>query len=193
MKQICDFKIANYIERVKKDKDEFGKDKAYMLIAHLASLNSLDPHSKTGACIVSKDGELVSIGWNAMPFDGAFSWEREGLEEETKYPYVVHAERMAIYNAIIEGKVDKLKGASIYVNLFPCNQCMQQIALYELDGLYYDSDKYHDSLFTKEARIIIDKLQKNRKSGFKVKQINVSQELDKYQKLGEEENEKVNC
>jgi hypothetical protein len=69
MKQICDFKIADYIRKIYNHKDDLGENKAFMLIAHLASFNSLDPHSKTGACIVSNDGELVSIGWNAMPFE----------------------------------------------------------------------------------------------------------------------------
>jgi deoxycytidylate deaminase len=99
---------------------------------------------------------------------------------------------MAIYNAIIEGKVDRLKGGSIYVNLFPCNQCMQQIALYNLSALYYDSDKYHDSIFSKEARIIINELTKI--CDFQVKQVVIDdRKLTEYKKLLEEENEKINC
>lgn len=193
MEQICNLEISREIEKIMNNK-LLQKDikYKYMLIAHLASFNSLDPHSKTGACIISKDGELLSIGWNAMPCLGDFSWKREGAEENTKYPYVVHAERMAIYNAIIKGKVNKLKDASIYVNLFPCNQCMQQIAMYDLEALYYDSDRYHDSLFSKEARKIIHELKKNRKEGFQCKQINIDkEELNYYEMLKENINEEV--
>lgn len=189
MKQICDLKIKNEIEKIVNS--DLSQEK-YMIIAHLASLNSLDPNSKTGACIVSKDGEVISIGWNAMPPIGKFPWEREGKEENTKYPYVVHAERMAIYNAIMDGQVEKLENASIYVNLFPCNQCMQQVAIYNLSALYYDSDKYHDSLFSKEARFIIKELKKGRKDGFICKQININKNiLDNYKSLKESINEKV--
>lgn len=188
MKQICNKKILQEIKKIEKNKEKIGIDKAYMLITHLASLNSNDPHSKTGACIVSENNELISIGWNEMPFPGKFPWNREGEEEQTKYPYVVHAERMAIHNAILDGKTGLLENSTIYVNLFPCNQCMQQVAIYNLKALYYDSDKYHDLSFSKEARLIIKELDKYRKTGFICKQViadkeKVSEYKDKYKKV----------
>lgn len=187
MKQICNTEILKEISKIYKNKEKLGSDYAYMIIAHLASFNSNDPHSQTGSVIVSKDDEILSLGWNEMPFPGNFPWEREGEEDKTKYPYVVHAERMAIHNAILDNNTEKLNDAIMYVNLFPCNQCMQQITMYNIKGLYYDSDKYHDMLFSKEARIIIEEYKKY-KDNFICKQINIdndklSEYKNKYSKI----------
>ncbi len=48
--------------------------------------------------------------------------EREGEWLDTKYPYVVHAEANAILNS-----TSSLKGATIYVKVFPCNECAKLI------------------------------------------------------------------
>ncbi len=181
MKQMCNPKIQEEINNIYQNKEKIGLDNAYMLIAHLASFNSNDPHSQTGSVIISKDNEIVSIGWNEMPFPGNFPWIREGEEENTKYPYVVHAERMAIHNAILDNNTEKLTDSNMYVNLFPCNQCMQQVTMYKLKGLYYDSDKYHDATFSKEARIIMKEYKKY-KDNFICKQITIDKDkLSEYQ------------
>lgn len=180
----CNDSIWKKINEIVNNK-ELDRDKKYMLISYLASYNSNDPHSKVGACIV-KDDKLISIGWNRMPCEGDFSWDREGKEEDTKYPYVIHAERDAIYRATMVALGKDLEDASIYVNLFPCNHCMQQVVMYKMKELYYDCDKYHDCNFSKEARKIIREFDKNRDDGFMVKQIQItSKELEKYECLEE--------
>ena len=50
-------------------------------------------------------------------------WEREGEPLNTKYMYVCHAE----LNAILNSAHNNLKGARVYVTLFPCNECTKAI------------------------------------------------------------------
>lgn len=56
---------------------------------------------------------------------------------DTKYPYVCHAELNAILNSI-----QSLKNCSIYVALFPCNECAKAIIQSGIKEIIYLSDKY---------------------------------------------------
>lgn len=67
-------------------------DTYFMSIAKLSSLRSKDPSTQVGACIVSSDNRILSIGYNGAPngFDDEdFPWEREGKPVDTKYMYVL--------------------------------------------------------------------------------------------------------
>lgn len=110
-----------------------------MSVALLAAMRSKDPNTQVGACIVGEDDRIISTGYNGFPrgcSDDEFPWDRDG--EETKYPYVVHAELNAILNA--GGK--SLAGARVYVGLFPCNECAKAIIQAGIKEVIYLSDKY---------------------------------------------------
>lgn len=136
---------------LKKNKGEFmGKSKEYitwdqyfMGVAKLSALRSKDPNTKVGACIVNVKKRIVGIGYNGLPYgcsDDEFPWEREGEFLETKYPYVVHAEPNAILNS-----TNKLDDATLYVTLFPCNECAKLIIQSGIKEIVYVSDKYNGS------------------------------------------------
>ncbi len=114
-------------------------DEYFMGVAMLAAKRSKDPNTQVGACIVSADNIIISTGYNGMPkgcSDDEFPWDRTG--EETKYPYVVHAELNAILNA--NGR--DLRGSRVYVALFPCNECAKAIIQSGVSEVVYLSDKY---------------------------------------------------
>jgi len=118
-------------------------DEYFMSMAHLAALRSKDPSTQVGACIVNSSNRVVGIGYNGMPSgcnDDEFPWERDGLTNETKYPYVVHAELNAILNSI-----QNLSNCRIYVSLFPCNECAKAIIQSGIKEIIYESDKYYDT------------------------------------------------
>ena len=122
-----------------KRQDYISWDEYFMGIAMLAARRSKDPNTQVGACIVSPENIIVSTGYNGMPkgcSDDEFPWERTG--EETKYPYVVHAELNAILNA--NGR--NLRNSRIYVALFPCNECAKAIIQSGVKEVVYLSDKY---------------------------------------------------
>ena len=119
--------------------DYISWDEYFMGIAMLAARRSKDPNTQVGACIVSKENIIISTGYNGMPAgcsDDEYPWEREG--EDTKYPYVVHAELNAILNA--NGR--DLRGSKLYVALFPCNECAKAIIQAGISEVIYLSDKY---------------------------------------------------
>ncbi len=120
-------------------------DEYFMGVALLASKRSKDPNTQVGACIVDENNIILSTGYNGFPTgcsDDEYPWEREG--DHTKYPYVVHAELNAILNA--NGK--SLRGARLYVALFPCNECAKAIIQCGIKEVIYLSDKYADSAAT---------------------------------------------
>ena len=112
----------------------------FMGLAHLSALRSKDPNTQVGACIVDSENKVVSIGYNGMPRgcdDRKFPWERQGSFLETKYAFVVHAELNAILNS-----PRPVAGCTIYVSLFPCNECAKAIIQSGIRKIVYESDKY---------------------------------------------------
>ena len=112
----------------------------FMGLAHLSALRSKDPNTQVGACIIDKENKVVSIGYNGMPRgcdDQDFPWQREGGFLDTKYAYVVHAELNAILNS-----PRPVKGCTLYVSLFPCNECAKAIIQSGIKKVVYESDKY---------------------------------------------------
>ena len=125
----------------KKREDYIGWDSYFMGVAMLSAQRSKDPNTQVGACIVSNDNKILSLGYNGAPNgydDENMPWDREGDFINTKYAYVCHAE----LNAILNNKGSNLEGARIYVDLFPCNECAKAIIQSGIKEIIYKSDKY---------------------------------------------------
>ena len=126
-----------------------------MGVSHLSGMRSKDPNTQVGACIVSEDNKILSMGYNGFPkgcSDDDFPWEREGEELETKYPFVTHSE----LNAILNYRGGSLEGAKIYVSLFPCNECAKAIIQAGIKTIVYDSDKYANTPGTRASKRMLD-------------------------------------
>ena len=131
--------------------DYLSWDEYFMGIAELSAERSKDPSTQVGACIVSKDNKILSVGYNGMPRscdDDLFPWDREGGNLDTKYFYVCHAE----LNAILNFRGGSLEGAKIYVNLFPCNECAKAIIQCGIKEIVYECDKYADTPSVKASK-----------------------------------------
>ena len=130
-------------------------DEYFMGIALLSGERSKDPNSQVGACIVSPDNKILSIGYNGFPIgcsDDEISWDREGDFVDTKYPYVCHSE----INAILNYTGSTLKQSRIYVTLFPCNECAKAIIQSGIKEVIYMSDKYKDTDSVKVSKKMLD-------------------------------------
>ena len=109
-----------------KRNDYISWDEYFMGISLLSAQRSKDSHTQVGACIVSQDNKILSVGYNGMPTgcsDDEMPWDRNGEFLDTKYPFVCHAE----LNAILNHAAGSLQNAKIYVSLFPCNECAKAI------------------------------------------------------------------
>ena len=135
--------------------DNLKWDEYFMGIASLSALRSKDPSTQVGACIVDANHKVVSIGYNGMPRgvdDDLIPWGHgEGLD--SKYLYVCHAEFNAILNTR-DGSA--LNGCTIYVTLFPCNECAKAIVQTGIKHIVYADDKYHDHIEEQASRRILD-------------------------------------
>jgi dCMP deaminase len=129
--------------QTKKRTDYLSWDNYFMGVAILSSMRSKDPNTQVGACIVNTKKRIIGIGYNGLPVglnDDEFPWGNQGGFLDTKYPYVVHAEPNAILNSI-----EKLDNATIYVTLFPCNECAKLIIQSGIKEIVYIDDKYKNT------------------------------------------------
>ena len=149
-------------------------DEYFMGVAKLSGLRSKDPNTQVGCCIVNQNKKIVAVGYNGMPMgcnDKDFPWDvKEGSLENTKYAYVVHAELNAILNS-----TQQLCGCTIYVSLFPCNECSKAIIQSGIKEIVYADDKYFGTPSFIASRRMLEA------SGVKVRQvkdikINISEE-----------------
>lgn len=128
-----------------KRSDYISWDEYFMGIAMLSAERSKDNSTQVGACIVNSDNKIVSVGYNGMPIgcnDDDMPWERTGETAlDTKYPFVCHAE----LNAILNSNIGNLSGCTVYVTLFPCNECAKAIIQSGIKKVVYYSNKYADT------------------------------------------------
>jgi dCMP deaminase len=138
-----------------KRQDYLKWDEYFMGIALLSAERSKDPNTCVGACIVSDDNKILSVGYNGMPIgcsDDEFPWEREGSTLDTKYVYVCHAEM----NAILNYTGTHMKGAKLYVTLFPCNECTKALIQKGISEIIFLSDKYAGTDNVKASKRMLD-------------------------------------
>ena len=116
-------------------------DEYFMGVAKLSGMRSKDPNTQVGACIVSNDNKILSMGYNGFPIgcsDDDFPWCRVGDPLNNKYFYTTHSE----LNAILNYRGGTLEGAKLYVTLFPCNECAKAIIQAGIKTVVYADDKY---------------------------------------------------
>ena len=144
-----------------KREDYISWDEYFMGVAQLSGMRSKDPNTQVGACIVSSDNKILSMGYNGFPMgcsDEEFPWAREedvtgdadGLD--TKYPFVTHGE----LNAILNYRGGSLEGTKLYVSLFPCNECAKAIIQAGIRTIVYDCDKYVGTPSNKASKRMLD-------------------------------------
>ena len=139
----------------------------YMNIAIQVSLRSTCMRRKVGAVIV-KDNRILSTGYNGAPsglpncIDNCERCYRSAHNipsgQMLDMCYAVHGEQNAILNAMKTG--ENLKGASIYVNTYPCPTCMKLIIQVGISNIFY-VDEYVNSFtydMAKEAGVNIVQL-----------------------------------
>ncbi|XP_075234560.1 deoxycytidylate deaminase-like isoform X2 [Lycorma delicatula] len=140
------FKRTNYLEW----------SDYFMAVAFLTAKRSKDPCSQVGACIVNKDKKIVGIGYNGMPIgcdDDFFPWGKNMPNKlDNKHLYVCHAEM----NAILNKNSSDVKDCTIYVALFPCNECAKIIIQSGIKEVVYMSDKHSKKVTTIAAKRMFD-------------------------------------
>jgi dCMP deaminase len=92
-------------------------DERFLDLAKLVSTWSKDPSTKVGA-VIADDRKIISVGYNGFP-EGVLDTAERYYDRETKYKYMVHAERNALLFANTSAK-----GMTLYTYPFmPCSEC----------------------------------------------------------------------
>lgn len=144
--------------------DYISWDEYFMSVAMLSAMRSKDPNTQVGACIVNQDLKIVGTGYNGFPkgcSDDELPWGRDGNPLQTKYPFVCHAELNAILNSISRD----LRGCTLYVVMFPCNECAKAIIQSGITEVVYRDNKYPDSDSVKASTIMLEQ------AGVKLRQL----------------------
>lgn len=99
----------------------------FINLAQLTSMRSKDPKTKVGCVIVNKKNRIISLGYNGFPDgikDSQLPWTKHSNNiEDTKYPYVIHAEE----NCILHAPIFDLSECTIYTTHYPCHKCARAI------------------------------------------------------------------
>ena len=130
-------------------------DEYFMGVAMLSAQRSKDPNTQVGACIVSQDHKILSMGYNGFPIgcsDDEFPWAREGEPYDNKYFYTTHSE----LNAILNYRGGSLEGSRLYVTLFPCNECAKAIIQAGIRTVIYAENKYDGTPSIRASKRMFD-------------------------------------
>jgi dCMP deaminase len=128
-------------------------DHMFMDIASRVACMSYATRNKVGS-VITKDGNIISFGWNGTPNGFDNSCEIDGVTKDE----VIHAEMNAI------SKLAKTSGdgenSTMYVTLSPCSFCARLIIQTGITRVVY-RDAYRDSIgldLLRKANIIVDQL-----------------------------------
>lgn len=114
-------------------------DSIFMSMAFMFAMRSPDTSTRVGCVVVDDSNTVVSLGYNGRPRGiEPFALGDPRLDRPTKYLWMEHAERNAIYNACRTGT--PLDDCSLYVTLFPCADCARGIVQVGIKHVIYHKD-----------------------------------------------------
>jgi dCMP deaminase len=111
-------------------------DKLWMDIAKRLAKESHAERKKVG-CVIVKDDNILSTGWNGTPSGDDNSCEIHNADGTlTTKPEVLHAELNALMKLAAAGDRGSA-GATAYVTLSPCSECAKMIKQAKISRVVY--------------------------------------------------------
>jgi len=129
----------------------------------VAQYTSLDESRKSGCVFVQPPDVVINgipvselmLTTGANNFPPQVNRTPERLQRPAKYVFTEHAERTAIYTAAAMGV--SLRGATAYVNWYPCAECARALVLSGITRLVcYEPDWTETRYGFHDAKIILD-------------------------------------
>jgi dCMP deaminase len=115
-------------------------------IANIVKERSEDPHKKVGACILNKEGRVLSIGYNGL-LSKQKTIKKFWQDRDERRKYVIHAETNAL--ACISRYDEPY---ILACSLLPCSNCAINICSHGIKHVFY-SEEYNKDI---EAYQIFD-------------------------------------
>ena len=131
--------------------NKISYDDYFLCMTYLVAMRSIDPSTKCGAVLVSKEHKVLRTGYNG-PLKGADD-KMIPLERPFKYPHSLHAEENCLlaYN----GSNQDLEDSTMYVTIRPCHKCLRMIIQKGITNIVYTNgnlavmqDKEEDAVIT---------------------------------------------
>lgn len=140
-----------------------SSDKKFMLLAEAAATNSDDPHypkrqEAAVGCVIVVNGEVIIEAANRLPPQLRVVELFKHKELSTKYFFVEHAERTAIFEALNSGHI--LKGGTLYCTRFPCSDCARAILYAGLQRVVVSSGFSGEGHWQDSQRAALEMLRK---------------------------------
>lgn len=103
--------------------DKVDWDVFFMAHAFLTSQKSIDPSTKHGSVLVSKDNRILSTGYNG-PLKNIDD-SKVPLTRPEKYYWLIHSEENCLLS--YNGSVRDIEDSRIYITGRPCYRCLRMI------------------------------------------------------------------
>lgn len=126
-------------------------DNYYMLLTEVVASRSQDPDTKTGACLVGKNNELLSTGYNSLPKNwnesvSPFSWKDKNF-------YICPAGVNVIFNLMSKARFEE---ARMYLNYYPCSECAKCIVQAGIKEVIYNEIEHPKTGYVKQVEKIFN-------------------------------------
>ena len=109
-------------------------DNMFFATAALWSKKSHDAETQCG-CVLVKNKTIIATGYNGFIRD--IDDSALPNTRPAKYPFMIHAEANAIYNAAREGQ--STLNARAYITAVPCRNCLQMLWQCGIREIYYSN------------------------------------------------------
>ncbi|XP_045206795.2 deoxycytidylate deaminase-like [Mercenaria mercenaria] len=148
------FTIFPGMSKNEKRSDYLSWKEYFMGIALITAQRSKDPNRQVGSCIVNAEKRIIGTGYNGMPnrcSDDVLPWGKDSVEElENKNYYVCHSEM----NAIVNKMSSDVRGSTMYVTYFPCNECAKLLIQAGIKSVIYYED--NNKKATEASRLMLN-------------------------------------
>jgi dCMP deaminase len=130
-------------------------DEMFFSNAVLWSRKSHDIETQCG-CVIVKNKTVIATGYNG------FMRDIDDLAlpntRPAKYPFMLHAEENAIYNAAREGQ--STVGSRIYITAAPCKKCLQMLWQCGIHEIYFsDLSAPKNGMWGEDYELILKQIQ----------------------------------
>jgi len=98
-------------------------DEYYVTMAFVVAQRSIDPNTRCGCVLVSKDNRILSTGYNG-PIKGSND-EEIPMTRPEKYFHFIHAEENALL--AYSGSAQDIIGGTAYITGRPCHRCLRDL------------------------------------------------------------------
>lgn len=108
--------------------------------------------------IITRSNDIIAMSANVLPprLKEKFAANQFVVDDSSRYGVIEHAERAAIYSALVDGKT--LQNATLYCTRFPCSDCARAIIWCGIDRVVVPSGDVGETLWKESQEAALEML-----------------------------------